>query len=233
MTLHQFITRVLDCAGPLLPARWRLPVRYYGWVNSSDTEPELVHLFALCRQFRCAVDVGANHGYYSFKMARRFQRVCAFEANPQIDYDIRHYKKSNLHFYAYGLSDQTRRTNLYVPVHRGIPYIGWANLANRELPFADAYETVQVDLQRLDDQVFVWETAVDLIKIDVEGHELEVLRGGLETIRRDRPVLIIENNPDQSAAIQALLEETGYRKTTLAAWMGVPASSPNLIYLPD
>jgi len=34
--------------------------------------------------------------------------------------------------------------------------------------------------------------AVDLIKIDVEGHEEAVIRGGIETIRRDQPILIFE-----------------------------------------
>lgn len=223
---------MLDYIGPYLPAGWRLPIRYYGWAFSSDVEPEADQLFALCRNFRCAIDVGANHGYYSYKMAQRFERVCAFEANSKIDYDLRHFRKPNIRLYSYGLSDAKRSTDLYVPVRNGVPYIGWASLTNRNLTFADTFDLVGVELQRLDDQPFVHEMPVDLIKVDVEGHELEVLRGGLETIRRDKPVLILEDNQEQREAIRSLLEGLGYRGITFAELTGLPKPSPNIIYFP-
>lgn len=232
MTLHRFVSRVLDYTGKSIPAQWRLPIRYYGWAYSSDAEPELVHMFAVCRNFRCAVDVGTNHGFYAYRMAQRFAQVFAFEANTQVDYDIRHYKKPNIRFFPYGLSDSNRIADLNIPVHKGIPYTGWASLETRDLPFADSFDQVRVELQQLDDQPFVRETTVDLIKIDVEGHELEVLKGGLQTIRRDRPVLIIEDNAEQRTAVRALLESIGYQGTTLTKLTALPGDSPNLIYLP-
>lgn len=55
-----------------------------------------------------------------------------------------------------------------------------------------------------------------LIKIDVEGMEADVIRGARETIARHSPVLYLENNGDDSAAIAPILDEIGYR-----AWWSI------------
>lgn len=55
---------------------------------------------------------------------------------------------------------------------------------------------------------------VSFIKIDVEGMEVDVIRGGLETIERDRPVLFLEAR-DQEAhdELEKLLAPLGYQHT--------------------
>jgi FkbM family methyltransferase len=53
---------------------------------------------------------------------------------------------------------------------------------------------------------------VRLIKIDVEGMEAKVLRGGRQLIARDKPVIFVENNtPENSAGLISLLTELDYR----------------------
>jgi hypothetical protein len=64
-----------------------------------------------------------------------------------------------------------------------------ASLEACAVPEAALSRTVQVPLRRLDDYAF---ENVGFIKIDVEGHEESVLRGGLETLQRNRPTLLIE-----------------------------------------
>lgn len=232
MNLQSISSKFIHLTSGILPAQWRLPLRYWGLIYSRSVEPELVHLFSICRQFRCAVDIGANHGYYTYKMAKRFAQVYAFEANPEVDFDIRHFPKRNVHYFNYGLSDLTGTEVLHIPVQGSVPIIGWASLAKRELPFADAFRKVQVTVQRLDDQPFVKTETVDLIKIDVEGHEWEVIKGGTETIRRDKPVLIIENNEDQQPEIEEFLGSLGYQATRFAELSKIGIASPNLIFLP-
>ena len=52
----------------------------------------------------------------------------------------------------------------------------------------------------------------EFMKIDVEGMELDVLRGATDTIRRCRPALYVENNQkDKSAALVGFLRSMGYR----------------------
>lgn len=230
MTLFRIASRFLTATSRFFPKRWRLPLRYHALVKSRGVEPELAHLFSFCTQFRCAVDVGANHGFYTYKMAQRFGLVVAFEANPTEDFDLWHYPKPNVQVFRCGLSDTAAVKTLRIPVHNGLPLVGWGSIEHRELPFAEHFEEIQIKVQRLDDQPFVQTHTIDLIKIDVEGHELEVLLGGLETIRRDKPVLIIEDNPRQQAAIRVLLEPLGYSGKTFGAWTGKTVISPNLIW---
>lgn len=63
----------------------------------------------------------------------------------------------------------------------------------------------------------------DLIKIDVEGTEADVIRGAVETIKRCKPVLYIENNGEDSAALWEALQAIGYQ----GFWSIGPYFNPN------
>lgn len=74
-----------------------------------------------------------------------------------------------------------------------------------------------IPVVRLDDQVI--EGRVALMKVDVEGMECEVLRGGLELIKRDRPVIYAEAWNDKAKnRLAEVLEPLGYEhKKTFGA----------------
>lgn len=75
---------------------------------------------------------------------------------------------------------------------------------------------LEVRLVRLDDLADL--PAPHVIKIDVEGAELEVLAGAVELLRRSRPVLFVATHgPDRHAACRAWLAKHGYRVESFAA----------------
>ncbi|MGH6680368.1 MAG: FkbM family methyltransferase, partial [Bradyrhizobium sp.] len=51
---------------------------------------------------------------------------------------------------------------------------------------------------------------VDLIKLDVEGMELEALEGARITIERCRPVMLVETIKSDDKALRSFLEQSGY-----------------------
>lgn len=51
---------------------------------------------------------------------------------------------------------------------------------------------------------------IDFIKIDVEGFEKEVLLGGVELIKRDKPQIYIEIFEENKNAVDAILQKMGY-----------------------
>jgi FkbM family methyltransferase len=66
------------------------------------------------------------------------------------------------------------------------------------------------------DQLAGWMPRLDLVKIDVEGHEADVLRGGLATLCRDTPHVIVECLPGSGVeAVMPDLEAAGYRRFRL------------------
>lgn len=169
------------------------------------------------------VDVGGNTGQ-SIEAIRLYaprSRIISFEPNPGLARQLSHrYRNDPLIIIKdVGLADTQGRMGLYVPSYRGFVYDGLGSLSLEEasgwlgpdtLYFFDpeklkvqAYECAieTLDMQNVIDAVF--------IKVDVEGTEYGVLKGGLETLRRCRPVLLIEDIQEKPM-IQGLLEPLGY-----------------------
>lgn len=63
-------------------------------------------------------------------------------------------------------------------------------------------------LKRLDDFDF---TGIDFVKMDVEGFEADVLRGGVAFFATNKPALQIEIFPDKFELVDGILREFGYK----------------------
>src|SRR5690606_11886840 len=74
---------------------------------------------------------------------------------------------------------------------------------------------------------------VDFIKIDVEGHELAVLRGASKTIEENRPVILVEVKPENEAEVQTFFSDRDYVEVNIGELVGrsLPASE-NRIFMP-
>ena len=134
------------------------------------------------------IDVGANIGFYSMRLANLVGpqgQVHAFEIDPRAIRCLHRTLRRNsidqllLHELALGSSDGTVFLNQSSEV-------GHTSAARSG--FGSPVECVTLD---------AWASKADLrsltvIKIDVEGGELEVLKGAAETIQRLRPRLVIE-----------------------------------------
>jgi hypothetical protein len=118
-----------------------------------------------------------------------------------------------------GLGRAASTVTLYAPAGRaadGARNEGQATIYPRE-GVAQARETIAV--VTLDDSIHQLElTRLDIVKIDVEGSELDVLQGAEQTLKRFRPALILEVTHETSRAAgyepSALLEfvrTLGYR----------------------
>ncbi len=174
-------------ANTLIPAPfyWRLRA----WRERRRGEREIALLPILVDGRRVSIDVGANKGVYTYWLARYSRHVYAFEPNPKI---FRILKASaarapRVTLSPIALSDASGRAQLHVPRTES----GYSNqrATLHEQSPGCAYGELEVETRRLDDEGI---DEVGFIKIDVEGHEFAVLDGAAETIRRDRPVLLIE-----------------------------------------
>jgi hypothetical protein len=104
---------------------------------------------------------------------------------------------------------------------------GQSSLArdNASLPLASAPREYQVRGMAIDDIVRELKLPrVDVIKIDVEGAELQVLQGARETLQRLRPQLVVEIGPTKEIPFNtkpeqvfSLFREAGYDKGVLLA----------------
>lgn len=139
-----------------------------------------------------AVDVGANVGNHSVFFSEIFNKVVSFEPNPKV-YNLLKYNSAgkNILPLNFGLSSEPSILNLSIdPKNIGASRIldQVANLKGSDM--------VNVEVRRLDDVSELKDQVVSLIKIDVEGHELQVLQGAAELIQAARPIVVFEQGRD-------------------------------------
>ena len=143
------------------------------------------------------LDVGANLGSHTLFYADVFRRVHAFEPYPPTAALLRRNVEINdetgVHVYAIGLSS----------VDGELDFVGELGAAGNlgssaflTSASSGAARALRLPVRR-GDCILEEEGVgrVDVIKIDVEGHEIDVLAGLQRTIKRDRPVVVFEFQP--------------------------------------
>ncbi|MGV9006020.1 MAG: FkbM family methyltransferase [Brevundimonas sp.] len=169
----------------LVPAdiqlRWRV------WQSLRHGEPELALLPELVDPQRVAIDVGANAGVWSWSLLRATREVHAFEPNPKMYSRLEAALGGKVHLHTVALSDTTGEAEFIVPKTRR----GYSNQHGSlsRLGTNGEHGIVRVKTCRLDDMDI---RNVGFMKVDVEGFECAVLAGATETLRRERPVLVVE-----------------------------------------
>ena len=159
---------------------------------------------------RTALDIGANIGNHSLFLARRFSSVHAFEPNPEtfrlLEFNAR--LAPNVTPHRIGLGAERGRFELAVdPLNIGEAKV----LESGASPPAAAGPGV--DIERLDD-LAEGLGSVAFVKVDVEGHEPQVFRGGRQFLGQYKPIVAFEQNEaafvgGRSQAIE-LLRQLGY-----------------------
>ena len=232
MENKNIITRCLrKWVKPLLPARRRLPFEWWLRSKYERPEPELVHLDRLAVRRGVAIDAGANMGLYALRMAALFKKVYAFEINAEISRDLKNCGFSNVEVVDVGLSNRAGPRTLYTPVTgHGLPLHGWASLEPGNFPGTNQHLETPAMVRPLD-EFGISDCA--LIKIDVEGHELQLLEGAVKTLERGRPVVLIEIRDHHRRQAGQFFDALGYRETNLQELIGLPGSPDNSVFLPQ
>lgn len=177
-------------ATALIPDRVQLPLAFWWQSRRHALEPELLFVLMQGKKSGIAIDVGANEGLYSYALAKIFDRVEAFEPNQSAATKLSGHVSDVIALHHVALSRNESQASLYTPVSSyGAEYSGWGSLHREMLPPSDSVHTRAVSTRSLDSYSF---SNVALIKIDVEGHEVDVLEGASNTIARCQPLVLIE-----------------------------------------
>lgn len=167
---------------PSLALRWDL------WRERRGGEREIRLVPQLADPARVSLDIGANRGVWTAALLPHSKAVIAFEPNPKLFAELSRRLGTSAAAHQIALSDEAGTAELRVPRRRKGYSNQGATLAHASLN-GTAYGAVQVRAARLDDLDL---GDVGFIKIDVEGHELAVLRGATALLARCRPTLLIE-----------------------------------------
>ncbi len=223
--LRAFIRSALFQA---LPPRKRLPAAFLLDRLQGRLEPELRYLHRYCPTDGSAVDVGANYGHYSYRLSQLFSRVLAFEINGDILNDLKSYNHASIQIIHEGLSSSPGDIQFFIPLLNGQPLSGWTSFDPNNLPGSKDHLKRTARVTTLDSYAL---EDVSFIKIDVEGHEREVLEGAASTLLRCQPMLLVEVRVQNSAAVDAFLSNIGYVKHCLRDLLRINGSPENWIFI--
>ncbi|HWA33621.1 MAG TPA: FkbM family methyltransferase [Cyclobacteriaceae bacterium] len=186
-------------------------------------------LWRLIEPGNFVVDVGANVGYtagISSLRAGQAGNVYAFEPNPlllpRLKANLAKMPFTNVHLFELGLSDQKQIGNLVLPGHydgnQGIAYVDNAVSEN----------AIKVPLELLDNLI-PEDKPVDVMKIDVEGYELSVFKGGqgLLNNKKIKHIIFEEHHPYPSLVTE-YLSRFGYSILRLEKdWFNIDLVDPS------
>jgi len=168
------------------------------------------------------LDCGANVGVHTVEWAKHMHqwgKVIAFEAQEKVYYAlagniaINNCLNASAHFAAVGSENKEIKIpvpdylvpasfgSLELKQHKKNEFIG------QNIDYSDAAMSA-VQQKTIDSFNF---PRVDLIKIDVEGMEVDVLQGAVETIKRCKPIMTIEIIKTDKAQVEAFLMQHGYQ----------------------
>ena len=158
-----------------------------------------------------AIDVGANDGVFAFAFSNLVDRVEAFEPNPDYALFARRMLRSRARVHEVALSNTTGAAEFIVPISENGTVLHLGGSLRRSSVVHTKTLRFDVAVRTLDSYDF---QEVRIIKVDVEGSEMEVLEGGRETIQRYRPALIVElltgTHPNPISLTEAICGTYGY-----------------------
>jgi FkbM family methyltransferase len=169
------------------------------------------------------LDVGSNQGLAigAMRLFRPGSRIVAFEPNRRLAENLRRRFAGDrsIAVHDVGLDEAASNRTLYLPRYRGYPFFGLASMIREEAEgwLSEAtmagFDGRDLEVEALPCAVKpldAFELRPTFIKLDVQGVEDRVIRGGMRTIEASRPVLMIESGAS-IARCEALLQPLGYR----------------------
>jgi len=185
-------------------------------------EPEFQRLSELVHPGDWVLDVGANVGQYTLRFSELVGphgRVIAFEPIADtleiLAAMARRAPHRNITLLNVAVSERAGELRLRVPPNLdGLP-----NYFQSRVSLDGDQPALAVALDDLN-----FPRRIALVKIDVEQHEVSVIRGMLKLIGRDRPILIVEGH---EGIYPEFLQAFGYQ------FLPKAAGSPNLVFLPQ
>jgi FkbM family methyltransferase len=142
--------------------------------------------------------------------------VWAFEPNSEshlcASWTVRINNLRNIVLSHSGLSDETRPANLQIANRQGVKLGGASRVVLAGEASLDSNEKELLEKTHLTtiDATVPHDRPVSILQLDVEGHEISALHGGLATIRRSRPIIIVEALNGVEAPMR-ILEPLGYK----------------------
>ena len=177
---------------------------------------------------RVLFDVGANCGFYSLMCCSRdpqLKAVC-FEPHPQTVSRLKkniaaNHLEGRMSVVNAAVGASAGECNLQISADSSM-----AAVSTSPIRLFETSSEMQVKLMSLDDYAGTTNLFPDLIKIDVEGFEVEVLRGAEKCLAHAKYLIVECHSPELKKTCRSLIQESGFRTTDVGALIFADKSEP-------
>lgn len=158
------------------------------------------------------LDVGANIGLYTYKMSKLVKKkgkVLSFEpvniAYKQIKLIKKKYNLNNCKIFNFALGHQKKDTEMLIPIKNNLPQLGFSHVNTIKYQSNNTHSykykksffykmnfgyKQKTKIELIDFIIPRYKLKkIDYIKIDVEGYEINVIKGAFKTIKKYRPII--------------------------------------------
>lgn len=168
-----------------------IQVNQFGYFEGEELSLLFEYLTPLADIFQngIALDIGANIGNHSMFFSDRFRGVHAYEPNPRT-YCLLKFNTDplvNVTCHQFGLGDVTGSLEL----HQNLANPGLASIKYGSDP---QDQLIKIHVSTLDELSHPENESICFIKMDVEGFEENVIKGGERTLRKLQPVVVFEQH---------------------------------------
>ena len=170
----------------IVPKQYYLASKYYYQFFNNTLNKEMLYVSKILKKKRRFIDIGSNIGIFSYHFSRFMENVESFEPINYVSHFIEDSKIKNIKLYKIALSDKYGKGTINVPFSDNNKPLYSRSSLNKIYKNKTEHK---VSMKTLDSYNF---KNVDVIKIDVEGHEDKVIRGSLNTINLYKPIILVE-----------------------------------------
>ena len=160
------------------------------------------------------IDVGANCGFYSFHLSKNLN-VFAFEPNQEAFFklnktlELNHKFKERVKIYPFGISVENKNLKMKTKVKFGYVQTGGSSVSSPTEEIG--HKIFHADF-KIGDEILKLSNQKIAIKIDVEGHELSVLKGFFKLLSNNRCIIQIEIFDKNFIDVDKFLKENKFSK---------------------
>jgi FkbM family methyltransferase len=194
---------------------------FWGGLYGSWEKESLKIWAALCPDANTILDIGANTGMFSLLAKAHNQQAQVYAIEPiDINFEVltknMEKNKFSIHAIKAALSNVSGTAKMYMIKDR-LNYMTSINdnryLVHPQTP--NSSDVIEVEVPTIsfkDIEIKYKLPKIDLVKIDVEGHEIPVLENMYQRIKEDRPVILVEVIGDENAvALNNMFIPLGYK----------------------
>ena len=171
--------------------------------------------FIIKKNINIFIDVGSNCGFYSFKFANQKLEVLAFEPNSEALLKMNSTIKKNIYLkdkitiFPFGISNKNSRLKMETLIKHGYAQTGGSGVTKNKTKNSNL-EIFEAEF-KIGDEILKYKNKNLAIKIDVEGHEIHVLKGIEKLIKSNKCILQIELFDKNFPVVNSYLNNNGYK----------------------